>query len=186
MNGTPLQPVDHHLYLGVYIHHKLSWQPQVDYICSKANRILGFLWRNLRGSPKTLRETSYLHFVLPILDYCCSIWDPHHQSSVHKLEMIQHRAARFVLNKPWRKNTRDSITHMLETLKWPPLQKRREDARLILLFKLANSLLTIPGIYMPLPSPLSSTRAPHNLKYMHIGSTSEIYRYSFFPRTIYT
>ena len=22
MNGTPLQPVDHHLYLGVYIHHK--------------------------------------------------------------------------------------------------------------------------------------------------------------------
>ena len=54
MNGTPLQPVDHHLYLGVYIHHKLSWQPQVDYICNKANRILGFLWRNLRGSPKTL------------------------------------------------------------------------------------------------------------------------------------
>ena len=29
MNATPLQSVDHHLYLGVYIHHKLSWQPQL-------------------------------------------------------------------------------------------------------------------------------------------------------------
>ena len=89
-------------YLGIYIHHKLSWQPQVDYVCSKANRILGFLWQNLRGSSRTLRETSYLHFVLPILDYCCSIWDPYHPSSVHKLEMIQHQVTHFVLNKPWR------------------------------------------------------------------------------------
>ena len=87
-------------------------------------------------------------------------------------------------DNPTQRNTRDSITHMLEMLKWPSFQKHREDARLILLFKLANSLLTIPRNYIPLPSPLSTTRAQHNLKYMHIQPSSGIYQHSFFPRTI--
>ena len=90
MNSIPLQLVDQHLYLGVYLHHKLPWQPQVDYVFGKANRILGFLWRNLRGSSRALRETSCSHFVLPIIDYYCSIWDPYHQTLIHQLEMIQH------------------------------------------------------------------------------------------------
>ena len=90
--------------------------------------------------------------------------------------MIQHRAAHFVLNKPWQRNTQDSITHMLEILKWPSLQKCREDSRLILLFKLANSLLFIHRNYMPLPSLLSTTREQHNLKYMHMQPSSGIYR----------
>ena len=39
--------------------------------------------------------------LLPSIEYCSAIWDPYHQTVVSKLEMIQHRAARFVLNKPW-------------------------------------------------------------------------------------
>jgi len=39
--------------------------------------------------------------------------------------MLQHRAARFVLNRPWRRNCRDSVTDMLTTLNWQPLEKRR-------------------------------------------------------------
>ena len=184
MNGIPLQIVEQHLYLGVYLHHRMSWQPQVDYVCNKANRILGFLWRNLRGSSRTLREASYLHFVLPILDYCCPIWDPYHQTSIHKLEMIQHRAARFVLNKPWRRTNHDSISDILEALKWPPLKERRQHARLVLLFKLTSNLLSISSTYLPSSSPLTITRAQHKLKYLHTQSTSNTYRYSFFSRTI--
>ena len=54
MSSAPLELVNHHFYLGVYLHQKLFWQPQVDYICSKANSILGFLWRNLWGSSRAL------------------------------------------------------------------------------------------------------------------------------------
>ena len=136
----------------------------------------------LAWCPRTLRENSYLHFVQSILDYSCSIWDPYHQTSIHELEMIQHRAAWFVLNKPWRKTSYDSITDMLTLLGWPTLQERRQHARLMLLFKLTNNLLFIPSSYLPSPSP--STRAQHKLKHMHIQSSSNIYCYSFFPRTI--
>ena len=57
------------------------------------------------------------------------------QTSIHKLEMVQHRAARFVLNKPWRRNHRDSITDMLVRLNWKSLENHRRHSRLILLFK---------------------------------------------------
>ena len=33
--------------------------------------------------------------------YCAMIWDSHHQNAINKIEMIQHCAARFVLNRPW-------------------------------------------------------------------------------------
>ena len=114
--------------------------------------------------------------------YCCSVWDSYHQISIHKLEMIQHCAAHFVLNKPWRRTNHDSITNILETLKWPPLKEHRQHAHLVLL---TNNLLSIPSIYLPSPSP-TTTRAhwQHKLlKCLHIQSTSNTYQYSFF-RTI--
>ena len=38
-----------------------------------------------------------------------------------QLESVQRRAARFILNKPWNNNL-DSVTVMLNDLKWPTLQ----------------------------------------------------------------
>jgi len=36
MSDQVLKIVEQHLYLGVIIGHKLSWQPHVDYVCGKA------------------------------------------------------------------------------------------------------------------------------------------------------
>ena len=43
MSDIPLNTVLEHDYLGVHLHHKLSWSPHVDHICNKASRLLGFL-----------------------------------------------------------------------------------------------------------------------------------------------
>ena len=48
MNYIPLNTVLEHDYLGVRLHHKLSWRPHFDHICNKASRLLlGFLKWNL-------------------------------------------------------------------------------------------------------------------------------------------
>ena len=41
---------------------------------------------------------------------------------IDQLEMVQHRAARFVTGKPWRKDQRDSNADILRALNWPTLQ----------------------------------------------------------------
>ena len=41
-----LGTITEHDYLGVCLHHKLSWSPHIDCIRNKANHLLGFLKRN--------------------------------------------------------------------------------------------------------------------------------------------
>ena len=103
MYRTPPQVVKKHHYLGVLLDSKLSWTPHINSICNKVNRLLGFLCRNLHHCPPQLKEHAYKQIVLPSIEYCSAIWDSYQQKSIHKLEMLQHHAARFVLNKPWRR-----------------------------------------------------------------------------------
>ena len=185
MSKTPLEVVEEHGYLGVRLHHKLSWSPHVNHICNKANRLLGFLNRNLRHTPQNIKEYTYKQLVLPSIDYCSAIWDPYTKNDISKLEMLQHRAARFVMNKPWYRHQHNvSITKILAELHWPTLQNRRKQARLILMFKIVNGNLIVPTRCLPLPPTVTCTRANHSLKYAHLQSNMDVYRYSFLPRTI--
>ena len=122
--------------------------------------------------------------ILPILEYCSPIWDPYQHTSIHKIEMIQHRAARFVLNQPWNRQHRDSISELLQNLKWPSLQVRRKQARLIFMFKILNGLICIPNQYLPSPFPVTTTRSRNPIKLQQLYTRTDIYHYSFLPRTI--
>ena len=182
--GHTLTLVEQHMYLGVKLDHRLSWRPHIDYVCNKANKLLGFLKRNLQSCTKYFRELSYKQFIIPVLEYCAPIWDPYHQSDISKIETIQHRAARFVLKRPWRRYYRDSVSSMLADLQWPLLSQRRKCARLTLLYKSLNNLLSIPPTYLPVPTPLFSTRSNHNQKFLHYHTSVDCYKFSFFPRTV--
>ena len=46
-------------------------------MCSKANRTLGFLRRNLFSCLQDVKETAYKTLVRPILEYGSTVWDPH-------------------------------------------------------------------------------------------------------------
>ena len=94
--------------------------------------------------------------------------------------MIQHRAAHFVLNKPWRCNHKDSTTEMLLTLNWPSLEKHRKQSHLILLFKLLNNMIHIPTEHLPVPSPLTNTRSNHNQKLLQLFAKTNYYQNSFY------
>ena len=56
----------------------------------------------------------YFTYVQPILEYASTVWSPHIKADINKLEMIQRRAARFVLNNYSRFA---SVTRMLDALK---------------------------------------------------------------------
>ena len=71
---------------------------------------------------------------------------------------------------------------MLAELHWPTLQNHRKQARLILMFKIVNGNLMVPAGCLPQPPTIICTHANHYLKYAHLQS--DIYRYSFLPRTI--
>ena len=92
--------------------------------------------------------------------------------------MVQRRAARFVKG---RYGMYESVTQMLEELTWVPLSKRRENARLILFYKIINNLAMVP--HSCLEKADGGTRKKHNLKFRHIGYVDP-YGQSFFPKCI--
>ena len=173
MGGVPLTVVEEHQYLGILLNDKSSWRSHIDHTCNKANRLLGFLQRNLPSdnSCQFIRALSYKQLILPILSYCASIWDPCQQYLINKIE---HRAARFVLNHRnlQRKLQRDSITLMLSELQWPPLQTLRRNARLTLLYKIIHHHQIIPHQYHPTPA-FPHTRSNHCFKFQHYQSKTE-------------
>ena len=119
--------------LGVTITSDLRWNTHVSNICTKANRTLGFLRRNLYSCPQEVKEAAYKGLVRPVLDYGSSVWDPLGVVLQEELESVQKRAARFMTGNY--SDETGSMTGILGQLKWESLKKRRKDSRLILLYK---------------------------------------------------
>ena len=142
MEGTNLENVESIKYLGVTITSDLRWNTHVSNVCTKANRTLGFLRRNLYSCPKEVKEAAYKGLVHPVLDYGCSVWDPQGIVLQEKLESVQKRAARFVTGN-YNYET-GSMTGILGQLKWESLKKRRKDYRLILLHKGLKGKASVP------------------------------------------
>ena len=95
LEGTVLENVDSIKYLGVTITNDLKWSTHVTNICTKANRTLRFLRRNIFSYPKDVKEAACKGLVRPVLEYGSSVWDPHTKGLQEEPEKVQNRAARF-------------------------------------------------------------------------------------------
>ena len=76
-------------YLGVTVHHKLSWNEHICSIVKKANSSIGFLRRNLQIYLKHNKANAYKTLVRPQIEYASTIWDPFTQENQNKIEMVQ-------------------------------------------------------------------------------------------------
>ena len=59
LNNIVLGDVNLVKYLGVTLADNLQWTPHITSIVSKAHQRLGFLRRNLRGSPRKYKSIAY-------------------------------------------------------------------------------------------------------------------------------
>ena len=135
---------------------------------------------DLRISSSKTKELAYKAIVRPILEYACTVWDPHNEKQVLNLEKVQRRAARFVLNR--HRNT-SSVSGMLLQLQWPTLQDRRYPARLTMLHKILNGTACVrcPDLQ---PMAESGRRRRHDKQLQRIPCRTEYRKQSFFPRTV--
>ena len=82
-------------YLGVTIADDLSWSSHIDNTTKKANQTLGFLKRNIRVHDKDIKSVAYKTLVMPQLEYASTVWYPHLDKYMNKVEAVQRRAARW-------------------------------------------------------------------------------------------
>ena len=66
MCNISLDTVTEHEYLGICLHHKLSWSPHDDRVRNKANHLLGFLKQNLYSASTQIKEHIYKQFTVAL------------------------------------------------------------------------------------------------------------------------
>ena len=122
IHGHILEETHTAKYLGVNIHHKLSWNHHIRKVTSKTNSTRAFLQRNIHQCPHETKVLCYKTLLRPVIEYASIIWDPHTNANINILKMIQRRYAKFVFHD-YRRSS--SVIAMLDQPHWASLQERR-------------------------------------------------------------
>ena len=158
---------------GITIDEHLTWNDHVKTVTSKANKVKGFLHCNIKHCPASIKARCYSSMIRPILEYASAIW----QRNVDLVEAAQRRSVRFIFNNysPYA-----SVTEMLERIDFKTLAERRNESKLIYLYKIVNNLVEIntDDILSPQPS-IHNTRG-HQLRFLLPPTRINSYHYSFF------
>ena len=76
----------------IFLLHSLSWDYDVNYICAKANKLLGLIRRTIGPN----NSEGVLTLVRPILEYGCQACNPNLAKHIKSTEWIQRRATRVI------------------------------------------------------------------------------------------
>ena len=180
LKGHVLERTSSSKYLGVDLRSDLSWKDHYNRTTKKANSMIGFSRRNLKTATEETKTLAYNTLIRPHVEYCSTVWNPHYDDDIGKIEMVQRKAARFATN---RFRNQSSVTSMLEHLGWESLESRRTKADMCMTYKILNNHVDIrhQDFYQPA---FARTRAQHSMKLRHIGARVDPFKFSFFPRSV--
>ena len=106
--------------------------------------------------------------------------EPTHRHQCKLDRTVQRRAARWVTHDY---SSYSSVTQMITTLGWRSLEQRRADARLLMFYKIVHGLVEIP-LPTYIQRQIRMTRTTHSYHFIQIQTSSNYYKYSFFPLAI--
>ena len=124
--------------------------------------------RKLYFAPPSVKSKAYLATVRPILEYGSVCWSPSSKSLNNKLESVNRQVAKFVSNTYPEKGKYGefSASRLLNSLGWETLETRREQAKLVMAFKILNKLVILTPDTLPRKFPARPTRMTNDSKYL--------------------
>ena len=157
--------------LGVNFNSCLSWTQHCNFLYSRANSMLGLARRTCHFIYNTRKKRSiYLALVRSQFEHCSTVWWPGNKTSRAKLESIQRKAVRWILNMPIYNNSLSSADYfkLCKQLDLLSLELRAELKDLKMLYDIINNISPIE-----LPSYISWFRgASRTLRSTHMDSYS--------------
>lgn len=149
LGDTLVQRVDHVKDLGVILDSKLTFKQHISFITAKASRQLGLVIRMTRHFTDIhCLKTLFCSLVRSSLEYCSSVWNPHYNNAVYRLESIQRRFVRYALRLlPWRDpHQLPPYEDRCQLMHLDTLQLRRDLARALTVSDVLTDRIDCPSL----------------------------------------
>ena len=144
MDGEHIEQVNEFKYLGVIIDQHLTWKPHIEMVSNKISRTIGYINRIKKFLPNSILILLYNSLILSYFDYCSTIWGTSADCYISRLQKLQNRYARMILQA----DIRTSHKLMLSQLGWQSVKQRITYQYNLFTFKIINDL--VPKYLQPL------------------------------------
>ena len=135
--NLPLENVNKIKYLGVLLDSGMTWGVHISTVVSKISRAIGCIRRIKEWLSFKILKNLYFAMILPYIDYCNTAWGSCAKIHRDKIQKLQNKYARMILNKDYHTSQR-SLLHML---KWQSVEQRIKYQYCVLVFKIQNNLV---------------------------------------------
>jgi Reverse transcriptase (RNA-dependent DNA polymerase) len=132
IDGVVIEYVDSIKYLGVIIDNNLKFDEHVEYVIKKAATKISYLGRLSRTLSKKTKILIYNCIVAPHFEYCASVLWGTSDLYLSKLQVLQNKGMRAVLNSRYDKQ----IDHMLNELGWLNVKQKLAVSIVVLIKKI--------------------------------------------------
>ena len=179
INGQKINESHCEKVLGIFVDKTLSWYDQINHIIKKVNSSLALLKRIKKYLNHNARILFYNAYILPHLDYCCSVWGNCNKFLVDSLLKLQKRAARIILNEH---DIRKPSIELFKKSGIIPVTKRIFYHKSLLMYKSKHQLAPkyLSNLIVPTSSKQSyNTRLSSSDNFIIPKSNTELYKSSF-------
>ena len=182
VQNIQIEEVECHKHLGVFLSNDCSWHKHITYIKEKAWCRINVMRKLKFKLDRKSLETIFIAFIRPLLEYADVIWDNCTQYEKDELEKIQVEAARIATGT----TKLISLTNLYKEICWEKLQKRCDDLKLTLFYKMHNNLT--PNYLSSLIPQQVEAISRYNLRnaqdIRNIRTRTSLYYNSFLPSTL--
>ena len=136
INNHKIECSEYEKLLGIQIDKCLSFVKHIDYVCKNLTSKISLLCKIKQYLPLETRKLYYNAYILPVVDYCLTVWGSASKYQLDRILRLQKRAARIILDMP---PDAPSMS-LFEKLGWLNVHERLEYNRAIVLYKSTHDL----------------------------------------------
>ena len=136
INNHVIECSDSEKLLGIKIDQCLNFVGHIDYVCRNVTSKISLLSKIKQYLPLDTRKLYYNAYILPVLDYCLTVWGSASKYQLDRLLKLQKRAARIILDMP----PDAPSMPLFQKLGWFTIYERFKYNKAIVLYKSTHGL----------------------------------------------
>ena len=120
---------------GIMMSNTVTFTLHIRNTAEKSRNKMGWVLMVFQSRKRSLMLTLLKYLVIPLLDYCCQLWNPWKAKEIQAIEAIQ-RTFTYKITEIQHLN----YWERLHELKWYSLQRRRESSIIVYICKITQHM----------------------------------------------